>query len=125
MAHFSWFEADAHISWAYTEAGILVPDRVPSVLGGDQNPAESQRVAGYEHRDRIIERVGELAAASSFKPAYARWDAVYEIADVIVGHARLEDHHRLVADGILPESAVADLTPDILRVKPIVPPTTS
>lgn len=113
MAHISWIESDAHISWTYERAGIEVEDRVPEVLGGDTNARESTNLEGYEHRDRIIERMAEVADANGREPT--RWDVIYEMSTVIVGHQRLADRQRMVDDGTLSSDAVTGFTAEDLR----------
>lgn len=114
MAHVSWFEADAHISWAYETAEVAIEDRVPDVLGGDRHPHESTNLEGYDHRDRIVERVEEVAAEATDKQR-ARWDVIYEMAIVIVGHRRFADRQRMAEVGTLSVEAANFRTPEQLR----------
>ena len=119
MAHRAWVEADAHISWTYEAAGIDIENRIPAILGGDRYPWESTKLDGYEHRDRIIERLGELTAASAGEPT--RWDLVYEMSFVIVGHLRHADRQRMIDGGSLSSETAQLRTAEELRpnIRPI------
>ena len=110
MAHQSWIEADAHISWEYDQAGT--EDRLPAVLGGDNNPGQSAHLAGYEYEGEVLSRVQDLAAESGTN---SRWPAIYEMGRVIVGFERLSNMQRLADVGIISTKSVARLTPEDLQ----------
>lgn len=115
MAHWAWIASDSHISWSYEQADIPIEDRVPGVLGGDRHPQDSTpNLEGYDHIDRIIDRVEEIAETQPQRE-HARWPVIYEMSKVMIGHERLGNFQKLAEEGVLSAESVAELTPQDLQ----------